>query len=45
MKIELISRDNVTNILEFVTYINKSDNMTAIVKQDLTIDGYRIIEV
>jgi len=42
MKIKLLTRDTISNIMEFVTYINKSNNMTALA-QEQSEDGYYVI--
>lgn len=45
MKIEVLSKDTIANIFDFVTYINKSHNMTALVLPELNKDGYYVIRI
>jgi hypothetical protein len=45
MEIKLMSKDTASNIMQFVTSINKTPNMTAIVLPALTEDGYKVIKV
>jgi len=44
MKIEVLSNDAIGNIFAFVTYINKSPNMTALVLPEPK-DGYFVIRI
>lgn len=45
MKIKLLVKDAPGNILEFVTAINKTENLTALVLPERNASGYYQIEV
>ena len=45
MEIKLMTKDTSSNIMDFVTTINKTNNMTAIVEPQLSNDGYYVITV
>ncbi len=45
MKIDVLSKDTVSNIYDLVTHINKLSNMTALVLPKKSNDGYYIIRI